>query len=128
VPLRAADTGINALIGELSLSHDRLAKTIDEIETVGEAPLGARVETLSNNKIEIEQRLARIEDSFNILKGIRLDFEELGQRRSQLERSLADVETGPDGKTLAERQNALNEFVLQSRHRLGALQETLARR
>jgi hypothetical protein len=53
-------------------------------------------------------------------------FEELGQRRTQLERSLAGVETDPDGKTLADRQNALNDFVLQSRQRLGALQETLA--
>ena len=78
------------------------------------------------NKIEIEQRLARIDDSANILKTIRLDFEELGQRRAQLERSLADVETDPDGKTLVDRQNALNDFVLQSRQRLGALQETLA--
>jgi DNA repair exonuclease SbcCD ATPase subunit len=126
VPLRSTDAGLNALIGELSLSHERLAKSIDEIETGGEAPLGSRVETLSKNKIEIEQRLARIDDSFNILKGIRLDFEELGQRRAQLERSLAGVETDPDGKTLADRQNALNDFVLQSRQRLGALQETLA--
>jgi DNA repair exonuclease SbcCD ATPase subunit len=126
VPLRSTDAGLNALIGELSLSHERLAKSIDEIETGGDAPLGSRVETLSNNKIEIEQRLARIDDSFNILKGIRLDFEELGQRRAQLERSLAGVETDPDGKTLADRQNALNDFVLQSRQRLGALQETLA--
>lgn len=125
VPLRASDAGINALIGELSLSHERLAKTIDELETSGEAPLGTRVETLSKNKIEIEQRLARIDDSFNILKSIRLDFEELGQRQAQLERSLADVETDPDGKTLVDRQNALNDFVLQSRQRLGALQETL---
>src|SRR6266702_3955702 len=126
VPLRSSDAGINALIGELSLSHDRLAKTVDEIETGGEAPLSARVETLSQNKIEIEQRLARIDDSANILKAIRLDFEELGQRQAQLERSLADVETDPDGKTLADRQNALNDFVIQSRQRLGALQETLA--
>lgn len=126
VPLRSTDGGINALIGELGLSHDRLAKSIEELETGGEAPLGARVETLSNNKIEIEQRLARIDDSFNILKAIRLDFEELGQRQAQLERSLADVETDPDGKTLTERQNALNDFVVQSRQRLGALQETLA--
>ncbi|KYG20943.1 hypothetical protein SE92_12335 [Bradyrhizobium sp. AT1] len=126
VPLRSTDAGINALIGELSLSHDRLAKSIDELETLGETPLLARVETLSKNKIEIEQRLARIDDSFNILKTIRLDFEELGQRQAQLERSLADVETDPDGKTLAARQNALNDFVLQSRQRLGALQETLA--
>ncbi|MBR1126940.1 hypothetical protein [Bradyrhizobium iriomotense] len=125
-PLRSTDAGINALIGELSLSHDRLEKSIDELETGGEAPLGGRVETLSKNKIEIEQRLARIDDSFNILKGIRLDFEELGQRRVQLERAIAEVETDGDGKSLTERQNALNDFVLQSRQRLGALQETLA--
>ncbi|MCK1651075.1 hypothetical protein IVA88_06410 [Bradyrhizobium sp. 149] len=126
VPLRSTDAGLNALIGELSLSHERLAKSVDELETGGEAPLGARVETLSKNKIEIEQRLARVDDSFNILKAIRLDFEELGQRQAQLERSLAAVETDSDGKTLADRQNALNDFVLQSRQRLGALQETLA--
>ena len=126
MPLRSTDAGINALISELGLSHDRLAKSIDELETGGEAPLGTRVETLSKNRIEIEQRLARIDDSFNILKTIRLAFEEPGQRQAQLERSLAEIETDPDGKTLADRQNALNDFVLQSRQRLGALQETLA--
>jgi uncharacterized protein YdcH (DUF465 family) len=125
-PLRSSDAGINALIGELGLSHDRLAKSIDELETGGETPLGTRVETLSKNKIEIEQRLARIDDSANILKGIGLDFEELGQRRAQLERAIAEVETDGDGKSLTERQNALNDFVIQSRQRLGALQETLA--
>ncbi|WP_025035162.1 hypothetical protein [Bradyrhizobium sp. DOA9] len=125
-PLRSNDAGINALIGELSLSHDRLEKSIDELETGGEAPLGSRVETLSKNKSEIEQRLARIDDNFNVLKGIRLDLEELGQRQAQLERALADVETDADGKTLADHQNALNVFVLQSRQRLGALQATLA--
>jgi chromosome segregation ATPase len=124
-PLRAPDTGINALIGELSLSHDRIAKSIDEIETGGEAPLAARVETLSKNQIEIEQRLVRIDDSANILKAIRLDFEELGQRRAQLERSLAEVETDGDGNSLVDRQNALNDFIVKSRQRLGALQETL---
>ncbi|MBR0963834.1 hypothetical protein JQ554_06955 [Bradyrhizobium diazoefficiens] len=126
VPLRSTDAGINALIGELGLNHDRLTKSIEEIETGGEAPLGTRVEALSKNKIEIEQRLARIDDSFNILKAVSLDFEELAQRRAQLERSLAEVETDADGKSLADRQNALNDFVIQSRQRLGALQETLA--
>ncbi|GGI22082.1 hypothetical protein [Bradyrhizobium guangdongense] len=125
-PLRSSDAGINALIGELSLSHNSLAKTIDELETGGEAPLSARVETLSKNRNEIEQRLARIDDSANILKSIRLDFEELAQRQAQLDRSLAEVETDPGGRTLTERQNALNDFILQSRQRLGALQETLA--
>lgn len=125
-PLRSADAGINALIGELGLNHDSLTRSIDELETGGEAPLGTRVETLSKNKIEIEQRLARIDDSFNILKAVSLDFEELAQRRAQLERSLAEVETDSDGRSLADRQNALNDFVIQSRQRLGALQETLA--
>lgn len=110
----------------LSLSHERLAKTIDEIETGGEAPLSARVEALSKNKNEIEQRLARIDDSANILRSIRLDYEELAQRQAQLERSLTEVETDRDGRTLVDRQNALNDFVLQSRQRLAALQETLA--
>ena len=99
-PLRSTDAGLNALIGELGLSHERLSKTIDELETSGEAPLGTRVETLSKNKIEIEQRLARIDDSFNILKGIRLDFEELGQRQAQLERSLAGARPTPTAKRL----------------------------
>ena len=72
-----------------------------------------------------QRRLARVDDSANILKAIRLDFEELGQRQAQLERALTEVETDSDGKTLADRQNVLNEFVLQSRQRLGALQETL---
>lgn len=125
-PLRSADAGINALIGGLGLNHDSLTRSIDELETGGEAPLGTRVETLSKNKIEIEQRLARIDDSFNILKAVSLDFEELAQRRAQLERSLAEVETDSDGRSLADRQNALNDFVIQSRQRLGALQETLA--
>ncbi|WP_369725027.1 hypothetical protein AB8Z38_11145 [Bradyrhizobium sp. LLZ17] len=126
VPLRSSDGGLNALIGELSLSHERLTKTVDELETGGEAPLSARVEALSKNKIEIEQRLARIDDSANILNTIRLDFEELAQRQAQLERSLADVETDADGTTLVDRQNALNDFIIQSRQRLGALQETVA--
>ena len=124
--LRSFDAGLNALIGELSLSHERLAKTVDELETGGEAPLSARVEALSKNKIEIEQRLARIDDSANILNTIRLDFAELAQRQAQLERSLTDIETDPDGTTLVDRQNALNDFVIQSRQRPGALQETVA--
>jgi uncharacterized protein YdcH (DUF465 family) len=73
-PLRSSDAGINALIGELSLSHDRMAKSIDELETGGETPLGSRVETLSKNKIEIEQRLARVFDKFNALDALRKDI------------------------------------------------------
>ena len=64
--------------------------------------------------------------AFNILNAIRLDFEELKERQAHLERSLAEVETDSSGRGLADRQNALNEFVIQSRLRLRTLQDSLA--
>jgi chromosome segregation ATPase len=123
VPLRAPEGGINALIAELRVSRDQLTKMLDELETSGDGPLGSRVEALSREKLEIEQRVARVDDEFNILNAIRLDFEELGERQAHLQRSLADLETDSSGKSLTDRQNALNEFVIESRLRLRALQD-----
>jgi len=126
VPLRSPEAGINASIGELRISCDKLGKTLDEFEASGDEPISARVEALSRNKVEIEQRVARLDNCFNILNTIRMDFSELGERQAQLERSLAGVETDPNGKSLIDRQNALNEFVIQSRLRLRTLQESAA--
>jgi chromosome segregation ATPase len=125
-PLRAPEAGINALIAELRLSRDRLTATLDELETSGDEKLSSRVEALSQNKLEIQQRVARLDDCFNILDMIRLDFEELRERQAHLERSLAEVETDPSGRSLIDRRNALNEFVIQSRLRLGKLQDSSA--
>ncbi len=124
VPLRAPQAGINALIAELRSTRDQLTVALDELESSGDEKLSARVEALSMNKIEIEQRVARVDDCFNILDAIRLDFEELGQRRTRLERLLSEVETDSAGKSLVDRQNALNEFIVHSRLRLGRLQES----
>jgi hypothetical protein len=124
VPLRAPEGGINALIAELRVSRDQLTKMLDELETSGNGPLGSRVEALSREKLEIEQRVARVDDEFNILNAIRLDFEELGERQAHQQRSLADVEKDSSGKSLTDRQNALNEFVIESRLRLRALQDS----
>src|SRR6202790_1731069 len=126
VPLRAPEAGINALIAELRLSRDQLTKTLDELESSGDEKLSSRVEALSRNKLEIEQRVARVDDCFNILDTIRLDFEELRERQAHLERSLGEVETDSGGKSLVDRQNALNEFVIQSRLRLTRLQDSSA--
>ena len=126
VPLRSPEAGINALIDELRLSRDQLTKTLDEFEATGEEPLGSRVEALAKSKLEIEQRVARLDDWFNILDTIRLDFEELGERQVRLERSIAEVETDAGGTSLVDRQNALNEFVIQSRLRLRTLQDSSA--
>ncbi|QWG11246.1 hypothetical protein KMZ29_15955 [Bradyrhizobium sediminis] len=126
VPLRSPEAGINALIDELRLSRDRLTKSLDEFEASGDEPLGLRVEALSKNKLEIERRVARLDDCFNILDTIRLDLEELRERQARLERSIAEVETDSSGKSLMDRQNALNEFVIESRLRLRTLQDSSA--
>ena len=126
VPLRAPEAGINALIDELRIRRDQLNITLDEFESSGDEKLGLRVEALSKGKLEIEQKVARLDESFNILNAIRLEFEELKERQAHLERSLAEVETDSSGESLADRQNALNEFVIQSRLRLRTLQDSLA--
>jgi DNA repair exonuclease SbcCD ATPase subunit len=126
VPLRAPDAGINALIAELRLRRDQLTATLDQLESSGDEKLGSRVEELSRNKLEIEHRVTRLDDCFNILDSIRLDFEELGERQAHLERLLAEVETDPSGKSLIDRQNALNEFIIQSRLRVRTLQDSSA--
>jgi chromosome segregation ATPase len=126
VPVRTPEAGINALITELCGRRDRLTATLDELESSGDEKLSARVDQLSKNKLEIEHRVTRLDDCFNILDTIRLDFEELGERRAHLERSLAEVETDPGGKSLVDRQNALNEFIIQSRLRVRTLQDSSA--
>jgi len=126
VPLRAPEAGIGALIDELRLRGDQLIITLDELESSGDEKLSSRVAALSENKREIVQRVARLDDCFNILDTIRLDFEELGERRAHLERSLAEVETDSSGKSLIDRQNALSEFIVQSRLRLRRLQDSSA--
>jgi chromosome segregation ATPase len=123
-PLRAPDAGINVLITELHLRRDQLTATLDELESSGEEKLASRVEALSKSKLEIEHRMARLDDCFNILDTIRLDFEELRERQTHLEASLAEVETDASGKCLIDRQNALNEFIIQSRLRLRKLQDS----
>lgn len=125
VPLRAPEAGINTLIGELRLNRDALAKILDELESTGDDALSSRVEALSRGKLEIEQRVARVEDNHNILNAIRMDLDELRERQAHLDRALSEVETDANGKSLTDRQNALNDFVIQSRVRLRALQDTL---
>jgi DNA repair exonuclease SbcCD ATPase subunit len=125
-PLRGSEAGIYALIAQLRSRREQLTATLDELESSGDEKLSSRVEALSRDKIEIQQRVARVDDCFNILDTIRLDFDELRERQVHLERSLAEVETDPAGVSLIDRQKALNEFVVQSRLRLGKLQDTSA--
>lgn len=122
-PVRLPETGINALISELRSSGDQLTRMLDELESSGDEKLSLRVENLSRNKLEIVQRVAQIDDCFHILDSIRVDLEELRERRTHLERSLAAIETDSSGASLLDRQNALNEFIVDCRLRLRNLQD-----
>jgi len=123
-PLQAQGNGIYAVIDELRPAYEQLNRRIDEFEIRDNETISSRVEALSRSKVEIEQKVARLDDCFNILETLSLDFGELKQRQTHLERSIAEVETDASGKSLAERQNALNEFVLAARLRLSTLESS----
>lgn len=125
VPLQAQGAGIYAVIDELRPAYEQLNKKIDEFEVRDNETISSRVEALSRSKVDIEQKVARLDDCFNILETLSLDFGELKQRQAHLERSIAEVETDASGKSLVERQNALNEFVLAARLRLSTLESSL---
>ena len=123
-PLQAQGVGIYAVIDELRPAYEQLNKRIDEFDIRDNETISSRVEALSRNKVEIEQKVARLDDCFNILETLSLDFGELKQRQTHLERSIAEVETDASGKSLIDRQNALNEFVLAARLRLSTLESS----
>jgi chromosome segregation ATPase len=125
-PLRSPETGIYALIADLRLRRDALNNSLEQLESSDNEKLDSRVEALSREKIEIEQRVARLDDCFNILDSIRLDLDDLRERRAHLERSLAEVETDASGESLVDRQNALSEFIIRTRLRLEKLQDSSA--
>jgi chromosome segregation ATPase len=125
VPLQAPEGGIEFVIGKARAVHGELFQAIEKLESDGNETLAARVDALAKGKIDTEQRIARLNECFTTLDAIRRNFEELKERQGHLERSLFDVEVDADGKTLAGRLNALNEFAAQTRARLRVLQDSL---
>jgi predicted nucleic acid-binding Zn-ribbon protein len=123
-PLQAQGSGIYAVIDELRPAYERLTKSIEEFDLKDGERISSRVEALSRSKVDIEQKVASLDDCFHILDSLRLDFDELRDRQAHLERSIAAVETDANGRSLADRQHALNEFVIQSRLRLSTLESS----
>jgi predicted nucleic acid-binding Zn-ribbon protein len=123
-PLQAQGSGIYAVIDELRPAYERLTKSIEEFDLKDGERISLRVEALSRSKVDIEQKVASLDDCFHILDSLRLDFDELRDRQAHLERSIAAVETDANGRSLADRQHALNEFVIQSRLRLSTLESS----
>jgi chromosome segregation ATPase len=123
-PLQAQGSGIYAVIDELRPAYERLAKSIEEFDLKDGERISSRVEALTRSKVDIEHKVASLDDCFHILDALRLDFDELRDRQAHLERSIAAVETDANGRSLADRQHALNEFVIQSRLRLSTLESS----
>ena len=102
-----------------------MSKALDAIDIRDGEKLSVRADTLARNKRDAEQRMAQLADSAALLELIRTAFHELAERAERLGRSLSEIETDPDGRSLVDRQNELNQFVEQSRGRLGTLEHTL---
>jgi chromosome segregation ATPase len=125
VRLQAPEDGLAAMIDQLHGRRDELTKTLAELETNGDQQLVTRVEALARSKVETERRVANLDECFTILDTIRRSFAELEERRAHLEHALAEVETDPGGRSLADRQNALNEFAAGTRVRVRVLQDSV---
>ena len=124
VRLQDPETGLAAMLNELLARRDQLADALAVLETHNNDKLSSRVDALAKSKVETEQSIARLDDCFAILNAIRREFGELEERRAHLEKGLAEVETDAAGRSLAERQNALNEFAAQTRVRVRVLQDS----
>jgi chromosome segregation ATPase len=122
--LQDSETGLAAMVNGLQAQRDRLAETLSALEAHGDDKLTSRVDALARSKVETEQGIARLNDCLAILNTIRSEFGELEERRAHLEKALAEVETDAAGRSLADRQNALNEFAAQTRVRVRVLQDS----
>jgi len=124
-PLRAADSGLETTIAHLSARHAELVAAFDAIEMQQGQPLSSRTEALVKMRAEVEQRMAKLSDCAAVLDDIRASFVELHARQIHLGEALAAIETDASGRSLAERQDELNEFVSQSRARLLTMENSL---
>ena len=77
MPLQAPVFGIEALIDDVNTGRDILAKTLDEIESRDGEMLGSRVEELSRNKAEVDERIARVFENFQRLDSMRKNIGEI---------------------------------------------------
>jgi chromosome segregation ATPase len=105
--------------------HGELSKVLDDVETKNGEKLAVHADTLARNKRDTEARMGQLTESTGVLEQIRTAFHELAERAERLARSLAEIETDPNGKSLIDRQNEMNQFVEASRGRLGTLEHTL---
>jgi chromosome segregation ATPase len=124
-PLQAAESGIWSTISDLSARHGELTRALDALDIHDGEKLAVRSDTLARNKRDAELRIAQLFESTTVLDAIRTAFHELADRAERLSRSLSEIETDGQGRSLVDRQNELNAFVEASRGRLGSLEHTL---
>jgi chromosome segregation ATPase len=123
--VQAPDTGIKALLAELTIRSNQLVREIEQLETSDNEKITSRVEALDSGKKDAEHRIIRLEGSYTMLDTIRRDFVELGKRQDELRLAFAEIETDAGGRGLAGRLADLEEFSAQTRLRLRTLQEAL---
>src|SRR6202021_3195326 len=120
------ESGVKALLGEVQIARDHLAKAVEALETTGEGEmLTTRVAVLDSGRKDAELRIARLEGSFAVLDTIRRDMAEFKKRQEDLAAAFVEVETDADGKGLKDRLAGLDHFSGETPHRLRALQESL---
>lgn len=79
-PLRSTESGIKALVNEVSALQKNVDATLLSLEKDDSGTIGERLDRLTKSKNEIEQRIAALSDCFGSLESIRRDIGEHFQR------------------------------------------------
>jgi len=126
-PLKDANNGVRAVIGQTQALQQELNERLDWLEADGDERLTRRIEVLLKSKQQTEQRMAGLSACLTTIQTIRKDFITLTEKQAQVERLLVEAEMDDEGRSLAERLNALNDVITQAQARLANLQNMLLR-
>jgi chromosome segregation ATPase len=107
-PLQSPESGIKHVIQEVSTMSGRLAGLVDRLEQDGDRTVPQRVQELTDQTRELEQRIASLFDHFGTLETIRTD---IGVLFTRLNVALAThaAARGADGQESAQRGAASRE-------------------
>jgi chromosome segregation ATPase len=121
-PFAATKDGITRRVKDLSAARDKLAAEIDALQRTPEGPLAERVQTLTDDKVQLDDAVTQLSAQFAKLGSLRRDLETLfGRFKTTLDLLSIDA----DGKADIEaRVKELTVYIEKTEDRLDDIEDT----
>ena len=125
--LQDSQSGLEAILKQANDLRSDLVRKLDVTEGSGNARLAARVEALTKNKNDAENRMTAIKNSLATLQTIRKDLSVLLQHQAEVERALAEAATDEKGTDIAVRLSDASGFMTEAAARIAYLKDMLGK-